>query len=113
MTFYLNRLKIGMRLQADPTIAYCFDYEPNRILRKHLDVDSPFNTYKYAGLPPAPIAVPTRACLDAVLNPDMHGYMYFCASPEFNGTHRFATTYSEHLANARRYVQALNKRGIR
>ena len=107
---YLNRLRIGMKLQADPTIAYCFDYEPSRILRWHLNVDSPFNTYKYAGLPPAPIAVPTKACLNAVLNPDRHAYMYFCASPEFNGTHRFATTYSEHLSNAREFQRALTLR---
>ncbi len=107
---YLNRLHKGMKLQADPTIAYCFDYEMNRVLRKHLEVDSPFNTYKYEGLPPAPIYVPTRAALEAVLNPDRHGYIFFCASPEFNGTHRFAVTYTEHLKNAREFQRALNAR---
>ena len=107
---YLNRLKKGMLLQADPTVAFCFDYEPNRILRKHTQVDSPYNTYKYAGLPPAPIQVPTRACLDAVLNPDRHAYLYFCASPDFNGRHRFAETYSEHLMNARAFQRALTAR---
>ncbi|MDY6417257.1 MAG: endolytic transglycosylase MltG, partial [Bacteroidales bacterium] len=107
---YLNRLKIGMPLQADPTVAFCFDYEPNRILRKHTQVDSPFNTYRYAGLPPAPIQVPTKACLNAVLNPAIHQYLYFCASPDFNGSHRFARSYSEHLANAREFQRALTVR---
>ncbi len=107
---YLNRLHKGMKLQADPTIAYCFDYELDRVLKKHLEVDSPFNTYKNFGLPPAPIYVPTRAALEAVLNPDRHGYIFFCASPEFNGTHRFAVTYSEHLTNAREFQRALTAR---
>ena len=107
---YLNRLHKGEKLQADPTVAYCFNYEPKRILRWHLLVDSPFNTYRYAGLPPAPICVPTKACLNAVLNPDKHKYMFFCASPEFNGTHRFAVTYSEHMANARAFQRALTIR---
>ena len=108
---YLNRLNKGMKLQADPTIAYCLDYEVNRILTKHLQIDSPYNTYKYAGLPPGPIAVPTKACLDAVLNPDYGpGNIFFCADPSFNGTHRFARTYSEHLKNARAFQSALTKR---
>ena len=107
---YLNRLHIGMKLQADPTVAYCFDYQLNRVLNKHLQVDSPFNTYKYAGLPPAPICVPSKAALSAVLNPDKHGYIFFCASPDFNGTHRFAVTLAEHNRNARAFQQALNAR---
>ena len=107
---YLNRYRMGMRLQADPTIAFCFNYEPDRILRKHLSVDSPYNTYKYAGLPPAPINVPPKACLDAVLSPESHKYLYFCASPEFDGTHNFATSYSEHLKNARAFQRALTAR---
>lgn len=108
---YLNRLRIGMKLQADPTVAYCFGYKLNRILLKHLEVDSPYNTYLYAGLPPGPIAVPTKACLEAVLNPDRHGYLYFCANSDFSGTHKFAVTYSEHLRNAREFQTALNNRG--
>lgn len=108
---YLNRLRIGMKLQADPTVAYCFGYKLNRILLKHLEVDSPYNTYMYAGLPPGPIAVPTKACLEAVLNPDRHGYLYFCANSDFSGTHKFAVTYSEHLRNAREFQTALNNRG--
>ena len=107
---YLNRYRKGMRLQADPTIAFCFNYEPDRILKKHLQVDSPYNTYKYAGLPPAPINVPPKACLEAVLSPENNKYIYFCASPEFDGTHRFAVSYNEHLKNAREFQRALTKR---
>ena len=107
---YLNRYRKGMRLQADPTVAFCFDYEPDRILKKHLSVDSPYNTYKYAGLPPAPINVPPKACLDAVLNPSEHRYIYFCASPDFDGTHRFAVSYNDHLKNARAFQKALTAR---
>ena len=108
---YLNRLRKGMKLQADPTIAFCYDYTLNRILKKHLSVDSPFNTYKHAGLPPAPICVPTRACLEAVLNPDTaKGYLYFCANSNFDGTHSFASSYSEHLRNARSFQRALTIR---
>lgn len=107
---YLNRYKKGMKLQADPTIAFCYGYTLDRILKKHLTVDSPYNTYKHVGLPPAPINVPPKACLDAVLNPDKHGYIYFCASPAFDGTHRFAVTYSEHLKNARAFQRELTAR---
>lgn len=105
---YLNRLHRGMKLQADPTVAYIFDYEPRRILKKHLETESPFNTYLHAGLPPAPICVPSKAALLAVLNPDSHGYLYFCASPALDGTHRFASSYSEHLRNAAAYRQAIS-----
>ena len=107
---YLNRYKKGMKLQADPTVCFCYDYTLDRVLKKHLTVDSPYNTYKYAGLPPAPINVPPKACLDAVLNPDKHGYIYFCASPAFDGTHRFAVTYSEHMKNARAFQKELTAR---
>ena len=107
---YLNRYKKGMKLQADPTVCFCWDYKLDRVLKKHLQIDSPYNTYKYAGLPPAPINVPPKACLEAVLNPTRHNYIYFCASPEFNGTHRFAVTYSEHLKNAREFHKALTAR---
>ena len=107
---YLNRYKKKMKLQADPTIAFCFDYTLDRILKKHLTIDSPYNTYKHVGLPPAPINVPPKACLDAVLNPDKHRYIFFCASPSFDGTHRFAVTYSEHLKNAREFQRALTAR---
>ena len=104
---YLNRYRKGMKLQADPTVCFCWDYKLDRVLKKHLTIDSPYNTYKYAGLPPAPINVPPKACIDAVLNPDKHGYIYFCASPAFDGTHRFAVGYNEHLKNAREFQRAL------
>lgn len=107
---YLNRYRKGMKLQADPTVCFCFDYKLDRVLKKHLTVDSPYNTYKYAGLPPAPINVPPKACLDAVLNPGNHKYIYFCASPAFDGTHRFAVSYGEHLKNARAFQRELTAR---
>ena len=107
---YLNRYRKGMKLQADPTVCFCWDYKLDRVLKKHLTIDSPYNTYRYAGLPPAPINVPPKACIDAVLDPDKHGYIYFCASPEFDGTHRFAVSYNEHLKNARAFQRALTAR---
>lgn len=107
---YLNRLRTGMKLQADPTVAYCFDYKLNRVLKSHLMVDSPYNTYKYVGLPPGPISCPPKSCLEAVLHPDSHNYIFFCADPAFNGTHRFASSYAEHLANARAFQRALTQR---
>lgn len=114
---YLNRLKIGMLLQADPTVAYCYDYKLNRVLKAHLQVDSPYNTYKHPGLPPGPICVPTREALEAVLNPDFggtwgKGNLYFCANPDFSGTHAFARTLAEHNRNARAFQQELNRRKI-
>lgn len=106
---YINRLKRGMRLQADPTIAYCFDYRINRVLKRHLKVDSPYNTYTHKGLPPAPIRIATREALDAVLDADTSGgILYFCADPSLNGTHRFTRSYSEHMKNAREFQKALN-----
>lgn len=107
---YLNRYKKGMKLQADPTIAFCYDYTLDRILKKHLTVDSPYNTYKHVGLPPAPINVPPKACLEAVLNPQKHNYIYFCASPAFDGTHKFAVGYTEHLKNAKAFQRELTSR---
>ncbi len=107
---YLNRLRMGMKLQADPTIAFIFDYEPVRIMKTHTGTPSPYNTYIHTGLPPAPINIPPKACIDAVLNPDENSYIYFCASPDFNGHHRFAKTYSEHLRNAKEFQKALTQR---
>lgn len=108
---YLNRLRIGMKLQADPTVAYCYAYSLDRILRKHLEVESPYNTYKYHGLPPGPICVPDKEYLDAVLNPDYGGgNLYFCASPSMDGSHRFAKGWAEHQRNAREFQRALNER---
>lgn len=112
---YLNRLKVGMALQADPTVAFCFGYKPGRILKRHLEVDSEYNTYKHTGLPPGPICVPTRDNLNAVLNPDFGGAwgagnLYFCANPDFSGTHVFARTLSEHNLNAAAFRRELDRR---
>lgn len=107
---YLNRYRKGMKLQADPTVCFCYDYKLDRVLKKHLTIDSPYNTYKYVGLPPAPINVPPKACLDAVLNPGNHKYIYFCASPAFDGTHHFAVSYTEHMKNARAFQRELTIR---
>ncbi|MBE6275173.1 MAG: endolytic transglycosylase MltG [Bacteroides sp.] len=111
---YINRLKRGMLLQADPTVKFSMqDFGLKRILFKHLEVDSPYNTYKYAGLPPGPIRVPSFQGLESVLNYTKHNYLYMCAKEDFSGTHNFATNSAQHAANARRYQQALNRRGIR
>lgn len=111
---YINRLRIGMPLQADPTVKFAIgDFSLRRILHRHLEVDSPYNTYRYAGLPPGPIAMPSVKAIDAVLNYRSHKYLYFCARADFSGYHSFATTLSEHNRNAEAYRRALNARGIR
>ena len=111
---YINRLKKGMLLQADPTVKFSLqEFGLKRILFKHLEVDSPYNTYKYAGLPPGPIRVPSYQGLESVLNYTKHNYLYMCAKEDFSGTHNFAVTSAQHAANARKYQQALNRRGIR
>ena len=111
---YMNRLKKDMLLQADPTVKYALgDPTIKRILKRHLEVDSPYNTYKHKGLPPTPIAMPDVAAIEAVLNYEVHDYLYFCARPEFDGKHNFARTIQEHNRNARAYHEALNKRNIK
>ena len=111
---YINRLKRGMLLQADPTIKFSLqDFGLKRILFKHLDVNSPYNTYKHAGLPPGPIRIPSIQGLESVLNHARHNYLYMCAKEDFSGTHNFAVTSAQHAANARRYQQALNRRNIK
>ena len=110
---YLNRLKSGMPLQADPTIKFALKkFELRRIYNKLLDTDSPFNTYRNEGLPPGPIKIASIKGIDAVLNYVSHDYLYMCAKEDFSGTHNFAHTYQEHLKNAEKYTKALNERGI-
>lgn len=110
---YLNRLDRGYKLQADPTLKFAMnDFEIRRILNKDKDFESPYNTYKYAGLPPGPINLPPIAALDAVLNYEDHNYLYFCAKDDFSGYHVFAKTLIEHNVNARKFQQALNSERI-
>ncbi len=110
---YLNRLKAGIPLQADPTVRFAVgDFSIRRILDSHLAVDSPYNTYKHAGLPPGPIRIPSVRALDAVLNPMKHRYLYMCAKEDFSGRHNFAATLAEHNRNAARYRSALDRRRI-
>lgn len=118
---YYNRLMLrdaeypqGMPLQADPTIKFALkDFALKRIYQNMLFIKSPYNTYKNPGLPPGPIRVASIAGIDAVLNMVHHNYLYMCAKPDFSGTHDFAVTYAEHMANAHRYAAALNQRGIK
>ncbi|MGN1263068.1 MAG: endolytic transglycosylase MltG, partial [Prevotella sp.] len=111
---YINRLHADMPLQADPTVKYALgDFSLRRIYRKHLLTPSPYNTYTNTGLPPGPIKIASTAAIDAVLNHTRHDYLYMCANADFSGTHIFARTYADHLANAARYSAALNERGIK
>ncbi len=115
---YLNRLKIGMPLQADPTVKFAVgDPTLKRVLNRHLEHESPYNTYLHAGLPPGPIYIPPVNVIDAVLgyaDPDNHhNYLYFCANADFSGKHVFALTLAEHNRNAAAYAAELNRRGIR
>lgn len=110
---YINRLKNNWLLQADPTLIFAWnDYTIRRVLDRHKEIESPYNTYKYIGLPPGPICIPSIAAIKAVLNAEDHHYFYFCAKEDFSGYHNFAKTLSEHNRNAARYQQALNQRGI-
>jgi UPF0755 protein len=107
---YLNRLRLGMQLQADPTVKFAVgDFGIKRVLNKHLAVQSPYNTYINKGLPPGPIRLANIKSIDAVLNHAKHDYLYMCASPELNGYHKFAKTGAEHAINAKLYQDALNK----
>ncbi|MBS1568011.1 MAG: endolytic transglycosylase MltG [Bacteroidetes bacterium] len=110
---YLNRLRIGMPLQADPTLKFALGLDSlNRVLHADKQVDSPYNTYTHTGLPPGPINLPEPRFIDAVLHPAQSDYLYFCAREDLSGYSNFAKTYQQHMVNARRYQQALNKRGI-
>lgn len=115
---YLNRLKQGMPLQADPTVIYAkkikennFDQIIKRVIHEDLFINSPYNTYLFEGLPPSPIAMPDVDAIDAVLNAEKHNYIYFCASIEKFGYHVFASDYAEHQKNAKKYADWLNAQG--
>lgn len=110
---YLNRLERGIALQADPALVYAMgDFTIKRVLNVHKEVESPYNLYKYRGLPPGPINLPEINSIDAVLNAEKHKYIYFCAKSDFSGYHAFATNLAEHNRNAREYQSALNKARI-
>ena len=110
---YLNRIRRGMLLQADPTLKFALgDWERRRLLDVDKTVDSPYNTYLHPGLPPGPIRIPESAYVEAVLNAETHAYLYMCARADQSGEHAFAPTYSEHLRNARAYQNMLSRNGI-
>ena len=116
---YLNRLRRGMKLQADPTVVYAMKRQANdfekvfrRVLYKDLEIKSPYNTYKYRGLPPGPITMPDISSVDAVLNAESHNYLFFVVDPKNPGYHLFASTYNEHLDNRKVYVRWLNENRI-
>jgi UPF0755 protein len=110
---YLNRLRIGMPLQADPTLKYAIGNTTMQRIKGILDTESPYNTYKNLGLPPGPIGISTKAGVEAVLNFQQHDYLYFCAKEDFSNTHYFTKSYAEHLKNATKYRAALDAKGIK
>lgn len=110
---YLNRLNRNIALEADPTLVFAAqDFTIKRVLNKHKEIDSPYNTYKYTGLPPGPIRIPSPRAVNAVLEYQDHNYIFMCAKEDFSGYHNFATNLRAHAANARRYQQALSNAGI-
>jgi UPF0755 protein len=111
---YINRLNKDWKLEADPTLIFALgDFSIKRVLNAHKEIESPYNTYKFKGLPPGPICFPTKSSIESVLNYSRHSYMYFCAKDDFSGYHSFAKTYVQHLVNARKFQRALNQRGIK
>jgi UPF0755 protein len=111
---YMNRLNKGMLLQSDPTVKFALgDFARKRILNADLQVDSPYNTYKYKGLPPGPIRIPEASTMDSVLHYRHHNYLYMCAKEDFSGYHNFTASADEHARNAARYRAALNARNIK
>ncbi len=111
---YLNRLKRGMLLQADPTVVFANgDFTIRRVLNKHLRSQSPYNTYVHAGLPPGPICLPSKSAINGVLNPKQHRYLYFCAQPNYSGRHNFSNTLTQHNNYANTYRRWLSKQGIK
>jgi UPF0755 protein len=110
---YLNRLRIGMPLQSDPTAIFGRRKSTQRVYINDIKSDSPYNTYKFLGLPPGPINFPEMIYIDAVLQAEEHGYVFMCAEPGSTGKHRFAKTLSEHERNRREYISWLDNKGIR
>lgn len=111
---YINRLKKGEKLQADPTVVFAMgDFSIQRVLYSHLSTDSPYNTYMYEGLPPGPICMPSLASLEAVINAENHNYLFFCAKPDNSGQHAFASDYAGHQKNAQAFAQWLDKLNIK
>ncbi len=111
---YMNRLRAGMKLQADPTVVFALKkFDLKRVLHGHLTYDSPYNTYMYEGLPPGPICMPSMTSLEAVVNMESHQFIYFCANPDYSGKHAFAVTYGEHLKNARVFSSWLDAQNIK
>lgn len=111
---YINRLRSGWRLQADPTLVFATrDFEARRVVDFHLNYNSPYNTYMYAGLPPGPICIPSISSIDAVLNFQKHRFLYFCARDDLSGYHAFAETYEQHQFNAWKYRRALDRLNIK
>jgi UPF0755 protein len=111
---YLNRIRIGMPLQADPTLVFALrDFDARRVTQYHKDFDSPYNTYLYAGLPPGPICMPRKKSIDAVLNAEVHPYLYFCANPDMSGYSIFSKSYEEQMKVAAQYQKKLNQMNIR
>ena len=110
---YINRLRKDMLLEADPTLKFAAnDFTIKRLLNKHKQIDSPYNTYMYKGLPPGPICLPSIPSIKAVLNYQNHSYIYFCAKEDFSGYHNFAKTYEQHLVNAKKYQKKLDESHI-
>jgi len=110
---YINRLEKGIPLQADPTVKFALnDITRKRILNADKNIDSPYNTYRFKGLPPGPISIPSISAIDGVLNYEEHKYLYFCAKPDFSGYHAFSRTLAQHNRNAREYQKALNRNRI-
>ena len=113
-SLYLNRLNKGIALQACPTVIYAVgNFKMRRVLKRHLAIDSPYNTYKNRGLPPGPIRLARPDVMDAVLNAPKTDYLYMCANPDFSGTHIFSSSYTKHSAVARQYQRELNQRRVR
>jgi UPF0755 protein len=111
---YLNRLRIGIPLQADPTVIFAWnDFSIRRVMNHHTKINSPFNTYQKRGLPPSPICLPSVASIDAVLQARHHDFLYFCAREDLSGYHSFASNLRDHNINAKKYQAALNRLKIR